>query len=106
MTLDKPFSDAGIFNLNIKVKNGGRPEFNVEIPESYKDLIRRCWSQDAKKRPIFDQIQTELQHNAKYNTEKVDESAFKYYVRYIDEYKTSFESDKYFIQSNKKQQQK
>lgn len=39
-----------------KLVNGQRPIIPNVIPESYKKLITKCWSQDGSKRPSFKEI--------------------------------------------------
>lgn len=38
------------------VQNGMRPQIPDYCEESMKELIRMCWHQDPKQRPMFDQI--------------------------------------------------
>ena len=39
------------------VVKGGRPDLsNYKIPKDYMNLMKRCWVQDYKKRPTFDEI--------------------------------------------------
>lgn len=39
------------------VVRGGRPDLSdYEIPDDYMDLMRRCWNQDYKKRPTFEEV--------------------------------------------------
>lgn len=77
-----------------EVCNGYRPEFKVKIPDSYRNLIERCWSQDPKKRPSFDEILEELKHDNSYITESVNKEDFEKYVSYIDNSEISFDSFK------------
>lgn len=44
----------------------GRPEFNTSITDSYCSLIERCWSQDPKDRPSFEEIVNELKTDSGY----------------------------------------
>ena len=85
MTFEKPYSNINVFSLALKVKNSIRPEFKVYVPEAYKNLIIRCWSQEPSNRPMFDQILIELKTNPEYITEKVNENEFRKYVKFIDE---------------------
>lgn len=38
------------------IKEGYRFELGSEIPEGYKDLIKKCWNQEPSKRPTFGRI--------------------------------------------------
>ncbi len=42
--------------------NGTRPPFECEIPNSYKNLIERCWSASPADRPTFNEIVEEFDH--------------------------------------------
>lgn len=77
MTCERPYPSMDIFSLCLKVKYGERPIFNVEIPQAYKYLIFRCWSQEPESRPTFDQILNELRTDRKYITENVNENEYK-----------------------------
>ena len=57
-------------------------------------MIERCWSQDPKDRPTFDEILFELKNNHEFITENVIEVEFLNYVRFIDEYKITFDTNK------------
>lgn len=37
-----------------------RPPFASNVPPSYVSLATRCWDNDAKLRPSFDEVQSEL----------------------------------------------
>ena len=64
------------------------------IPEAYRSLIERCWSQQPEDRPSFDEIVLELKTNPRFIPELVDENEFFDYVDYIDDYKTTFDTKK------------
>lgn len=55
-------------------------------------MIERCWSQKSSDRPTFDQLLNELRTNHEYILETVDKNEYFNYIKYIDEYKTSFDS--------------
>lgn len=38
------------------VQNKKRPEFDENIPECFKNLIEKCWSDDPNDRPTFEEI--------------------------------------------------
>ena len=65
------------------VSNGGRPEFDHEIPLCYKNLIQECWSQDPLKRPGFGKIISMLESDPGFITEKVDKKEFHDYIKLI-----------------------
>ena len=105
-TCERLFEKCHFFEIPIMVKKGYRPPFNKEIPAAYKDLIERCWRQIPYARPTFDQITIELKSDRNFITELVDEEEFYNYVKYIDEYESSFgkSKTKYFdgmLQSDK-----
>lgn len=87
VTLEKPFKDIGQLVLMSKIAKGERPEFKYTIPDSYKDLIERCWDQNPSARPTFAEITEELVSNHDYITDLVDENEFLSYTDYINEYK-------------------
>ena len=35
------------------VRSGGRPNEALQAPVSVRELIRKCWAQDAADRPVF-----------------------------------------------------
>ena len=87
---EKPYQNDDYFNLINLIQQKQRPKFNKEIPAAYKDLIERCWSQDPRDRPTFEEIMKELKTNHEFITEKVNEGELLNYIRYVDEYKTTF----------------
>lgn len=95
MTLEKPFSDINSYVLMNKIAEGARPEFNKQIPESYKDLIERCWAENPKDRPTFSDILIELKQNHEFITDKVNEDEFIKFVKFIDGHDISFDSNSF-----------
>ncbi|KAK8860760.1 hypothetical protein M9Y10_012426 [Tritrichomonas musculus] len=75
-------------------KQGKRPTFECEIPSCYQNLIERCWSQDPKDRPTFDEIVDELKNNREFITDEVDENQFQNYVNFIETASVSFDPEK------------
>ncbi|KAK8893187.1 hypothetical protein M9Y10_021602 [Tritrichomonas musculus] len=56
LTIEYPFSKiTQMFQLALKVINGERPDFPIELP-FFKELIINCWDQDPNKRPSFKEI--------------------------------------------------
>lgn len=68
------------------IANRCRPEFKRPIPEVYKQLIEKCWSDDPNERPSFNSIVKELRNNPDFITDKVNKTEFRDYVKYIDQF--------------------
>ena len=68
-------------------------EFDGLIEECYQNLIERCWSQASSVRLTFDEIKEELKNNDEFITDEINEEVFNEYIKYINEYLASFESD-------------
>ncbi|KAK8897592.1 hypothetical protein M9Y10_015551 [Tritrichomonas musculus] len=94
MTNLKPFDKVNFYLLPVKVTKGERPDIGINIPKSYVKLIQDCWSQEADKRPTFDEILDRLLNDRGFITETVNETDFMKYVNYIREYKSSFDPTK------------
>lgn len=90
----KPFSNLNFFQIPLQVHQGYRPEFKFEIPKAYRNLIEKCWSQKTFNRPSFDEIIDELKNNKGFITEKVNEEDYLNFIKYINDSKISFDSDK------------
>ncbi|KAK8896745.1 hypothetical protein M9Y10_014662 [Tritrichomonas musculus] len=89
LTETTPYEGFDLIHLLMAVQNGQRPLFTKPIDDSYKDLIERCWSQDPKDRPSFEEI-VELLKNDKFITPNVNKKTFRSYVEYIESYNSSF----------------
>lgn len=100
ITSEKPFDKLKFSELTRNLTKGERPKFNDMIPDAYKDLIDRCWSQEPLKRPTFDQIVEELRSNPDFITDLVDEGQYMIYIDYIDECKSTFEGGKQVLTFN------
>ncbi|KAK8838600.1 hypothetical protein M9Y10_033232 [Tritrichomonas musculus] len=100
ITNEKPFGKLKFSELTRNLTKGERPKFNDMIPDAYKDLIDRCWSQEPLKRPTFDQIVEELRSNPDFITDLVDEGQYMSYIDYIDECKSTFEGGKQVLTFN------
>lgn len=87
----KPFENINFYLLPVKVTKGFRPDLNNQVPEAYANLIRDCWSQDPEKRPTFDDILNRLINDHGFITKDVNESEYFKYVKYINEYNSSFD---------------
>ena len=94
MTNIEPFKNCGMSTLISKVSKGIRPDLDQPMPESYKNLIEKCWSQDPSIRPSFDEIVKELKSDSGFITDLVDEGQYQDYIDYIDEYKVTFDKGK------------
>mgnify|MGYP002475468178 CR=1 FL=1 len=78
--------------------NGKRPEFTSDVPSCYQKLIEECWSNEASKRPLFDEIVERLKTDEFIN-EKIDKNKFMNYVESLErtetyEIKSSEEKEK------------
>ena len=93
-TQTKPFDGCNVFQIPMMLLKKYRPLFNKEIPHIIKNLITRCWSEDPKQRPTFDQIIDELKNNKEYITSDVNRKEYSIYVNYIEEQQSSFEISK------------
>ncbi|KAK8860565.1 hypothetical protein M9Y10_012230 [Tritrichomonas musculus] len=96
---EKPFQDMDIYRIMMMVRSSKRPELTEEVPNAYRKLIERCWSQEPSDRPTFDQILTEMRTNREYILENVNEKDYLNYIKCINEYKTTFDENKVLISS-------
>ena len=94
MTNKKPFARCTFFQILDNLVKGIRPQMDAIVPESYQNLINKCWESNASNRPTFDEIVEELRGNEAFITDTIDEVEFFNYIDYIDEYKSSFSSGK------------
>ena len=65
LTGQEPYFDMleeGFRVLKEKILRGVRPELPSRCPPSLKNLLERCWNEDASKRPRFVEICAELQY--------------------------------------------
>ena len=92
----------GIFELQKKVVEGFRPEIDSHIPKSYKNLIKRCWSQEPEERPTFEEIVNLLKTNKGFR-KNVDEEEFLAFVEDQEEYFIELPNNKKSIECLKKQ---
>eukprot|EP00002_Diphylleia_rotans_P030361 TRINITY_DN6232_c0_g1_i2.p1 TRINITY_DN6232_c0_g1~~TRINITY_DN6232_c0_g1_i2.p1 ORF type:complete len:1685 (+),score=327.23 TRINITY_DN6232_c0_g1_i2:77-5131(+) len=60
MTRDQPYTNIDPLKLNFKVLNGLRPIIPKGVFQSVATLMERCWDAEAKHRPRFDEIFSEL----------------------------------------------
>jgi serine/threonine protein kinase len=57
-----PFEELLMRELEEKVKTGSRPSLPNSLPRALSSLIECCWDGDARRRPSFSRISTELRH--------------------------------------------
>ena len=87
------FDGLGIMQIIFKVSmEGSRPIIKEDVPDVYRKLIERCWSQLPEDRPSFEEIVNDLKSNQEFITESTNEIDFRDYVDYIDKYHSTFDS--------------
>ena len=96
LTTERAFSDLTFIQLLNAVVRGERPTIDKTVPEVYRQLIERCWSQEPEKRPTFDQIVDELQHG-EFISPMIDNDSYQEYIEYVKEFKTKYEKDRKII---------
>lgn len=84
ITDEEPFQFPHVSDFLQFIKEGYRPKFDKTIPDFYKELIEKCWSEEPDDRPSFDEIVEILK--------KPDESFFNSKDEF-DEYKRHVISD-------------
>lgn len=89
ITLKKPFED--IHNPNViqvlqRVKQGRMPSFDDSTPDSYRNLIQRCWAENPEERPTFDEIVRSLRTDKAFLIDGVDKEEYMNYIRFLDHY--------------------
>lgn len=80
----KPFKNLTWTKLSYKVCNGERPDTSF-IPNPYKQLIEKCWSQEPKERPTSAEIVERLENDKDFINDLIEEDDFLKYVNYIKE---------------------
>ncbi|KAK8839039.1 hypothetical protein M9Y10_032505 [Tritrichomonas musculus] len=85
VTGDDPYGDSSMYSIIQKVMDGERPAFKTQIPDCYRRLIEKCWSQKPEDRPTFNQIVTELRTNREFITDEIDEDEYFHYIEYLDD---------------------
>lgn len=65
--------------------NGIIPKIDDDaIPDCYRQLIEKCWSQDPKERLSFDQIVNNLKTNNEFITPKIKKEDYFKYIEYVE----------------------
>ncbi|KAK8871844.1 hypothetical protein M9Y10_007587 [Tritrichomonas musculus] len=92
ITNKKPFNNLTNSKMIFEevVQNKKRPEFDEDIPECYKKLIEKCWSDDPKERPTFEEIVKTLRTDPKFITSTVNSSDFHKYIEMIEQSNITF----------------
>lgn len=88
LTTNEPYQSFN--DIFKKINRGERPEIPSYIPDPYRNLIDRCWSEEPENRPTFDDIVEELTTNNDFITDLVNEGEFIDYTLYIEETKSTF----------------
>ncbi|KAK8847237.1 hypothetical protein M9Y10_019821 [Tritrichomonas musculus] len=61
----EPYPEKSVIQIINLVKEGKRPEIPDFVTRSFRILIEKCWNQDIKKRPSFEEIYKSLAFNEK-----------------------------------------
>lgn len=94
ITNQKPYQNHDIFKLRIDILNGYRPEFTKPISEAFFQLITSCWSDEPTFRPSFEEIVIKLKSEDGFLDDSVNKEEYLNFIKYIDEYKTTFNESK------------
>ena len=65
--------------------NGYRPEIKSDVPDCWRKLIEKCWSQDPSQRPTFSEIVDLLKIDQDFITSTVDQDEFLNYIEYLED---------------------
>lgn len=95
----KDFNTIAQIYANVVMK-GNRPEFDFPVPDSYRNLIEKCWAYDPTDRPTFDEIVNMLKSDSGFITDLVDENGFLDYIDFIDDYQTTFDPARKVVDLN------
>lgn len=105
MEIKTPFDNENYFTLLNKIVKRERPQFDSTIPACYRDLIERCWLDNPKDRPSFDEILDDLESNNEFILDDSDENRYLDYIEYINEY-AQFRKIKKFSRSARRNNRK
>ena len=98
VTGQEPFSENGnpprLIDILRNVPNGIRPEFPDDVQASMKELIEKCWSQNASDRPSFDYIFDKLSSDFSHSSKAVNEDEINEYLATLKELHEETEIEK------------
>ena len=97
ITNTKPFNNLSFNEVLTKVASGFRPEIPSKIPEPYKKLIEKCWSQNPSDRPSFEQIVNCLRDTNEFITGSVKKADYENYIDYLDYCQNNSEENNRYI---------
>ena len=83
LTNKKPFCKVGKGQLFEKIMNSYRPDLSRSVPDQYRDLIEKCWSQNPDERPTFDQIVDSIERKDFFDDGNVSAPEFLRYSKHI-----------------------
>ena len=92
LTNNKPFDLSESELIKNVVELGKRPELKSDIPLCYRQLIQKCWSQDPRQRPTFNEIVEELKNNPDFITEKINKEDYFNAIKIIEESPKKFDA--------------
>ncbi|KAK8843097.1 hypothetical protein M9Y10_025288 [Tritrichomonas musculus] len=75
-----------------------RPDIKKQVPEAYKDLIVKCWSQNPSDRLTFQEIVYLLENDSSFLTNDVNKEDFRKYVDFIKHSQSSYDKGKKIIE--------
>ena len=70
----RPFANLEGWTIAGAIQEGKRPTIPSDCPIQIKNLIQRCWNQEAKQRPTMQQIIEYLENLNKTQNQYVDNS--------------------------------
>ncbi|OHS96616.1 hypothetical protein TRFO_37200 [Tritrichomonas foetus] len=73
------------FRIVTEMVDGLRPNLDIQIKESFKNLIKRCWDTDPNNRPSFEEIFDLLSKDPQYLLDDVNQDAFKSFMEYLSQ---------------------
>ena len=89
VTLKKPFEDMhnpNVIQVLQRVTQGNMPAFDESTPESYRNLIQRCWAEKPENRPTFDEIVRMLRTDPGFILDGVNKEEYFGYIKFLDHY--------------------
>ncbi|KAK8843100.1 hypothetical protein M9Y10_025291 [Tritrichomonas musculus] len=89
---------GNIYILPNQIHEGWRPDIKKQVPEAYKDLIVKCWSQNPSDRLTFQEIVDLLENDSSFLTNDVNKEDFRKYVDFIKHSQSSYDKGKKIIE--------